>query len=96
MTTNNLIECPKDADQMGALSQVMRSIPKELRWAGPNPYQLFSNAVLGERVMQISEEVQMIEGIRSKISEKDYEDLLDLLQEASFIGVEIKMCRKDV
>ena len=95
MTNNDLIKCPEDDELMDSLAVVMSSVAMELKSSNPNPYRIFSNEALGERLMQITEELQMIEGIATENSIEEFEKFHSLIQEVSQIGAEIKVSRKD-
>lgn len=86
--------CPQDQELLDSLASVMRSVAAGIHHHGPDTYGLFSNAVLGERIMQICEELSSIADFTFLLGGEEAKKFDDLIEEASFIGVELKMFRK--
>ena len=88
------MQCPVDPELLESLACVMKSVATAAHRHGPETYGLFSNAVLGERIMQISDDLGAFEGLTDNLDGDSIGKLGDLISELSLLGAEIKLFRK--
>lgn len=95
MSKDRSMQCPVDPELLDSLAGVMKSAAIAVHRHGPETYGLFSNAVLGERIMQISDDLSAFEGLTDNLDGDSTGKLSDLISELSLLGAEIKLFRQN-